>query len=238
MILFASSSSPVQSTINSRPSLPIEALRQQVESLNPELQSESSTFQAAVLLLAASEIGQNVERLARYTGLQRDFVAKCARRLCDNGAWRDGQVVYTWAEAGEDTTALWKDVQVAEGKLCRRTNGEGVIEWAPAGYWTKSYEYVERQSASELSTLYLSRVPQEPCADEFVASVGDSQELNADAPEIPQPAPRCTASSAGRKPACELRRTSSIPAGDIQSEAPEQELPRCADLFPGAVWLM
>lgn len=136
------------------------SLRQKVHRLNPALAPTSTTFQAAVLLLAAEQIGHNIERLARFTSYSREFVAKCARRLYDNGVWKDGSTVSDWNGDNPHEDAFWADVSVAEGRASRRILEGGSIEWALAGVWTKSYDYIEREGPTETTTRYLSSEPE------------------------------------------------------------------------------
>jgi hypothetical protein len=49
--------------------------------------------------------------------------------------------VSRWSDGG-DPESFRNDVAVAEGKLCRRIDEEGEMEWAPQGYWRKHFEYV------------------------------------------------------------------------------------------------
>lgn len=235
MIHLSPSSSPVQDTRCPPPSLPVEALRQQVQSLDPDLHTDSPTFSAAVLLLAAAEIGQNVDRLARYTGLRRDFVARCARRLCDNGVWRNGNIIHAWTGGGDDATAFWKDVQVAEGKLCRRRDDQGQIEWAPAGYWTKSYDYIVRQSESE-GCLYLSPVIEASYADAPVSlpSAFDEHRPGKQKRRLSDP----TGSSRRPSPEHAVHRATGLAAESVPNRPQHQALPPGTELFPDAVWLM
>jgi hypothetical protein len=105
------------------------------------LDPDSSTYRTAILLLRACEVGQGVHKLARVTGYPREFVARCARRLVDNGVWRDGETVSPWTISEVEDAAFWADVGVAEGRLYRRTSPEGGLEWARPGEWWKEMQY-------------------------------------------------------------------------------------------------
>lgn len=122
-----------------------EGFREKVSRMSPRLAPDSSEFRAAVLLLAGVEVGHNVDRLARLTGYPPDFVARCARRLYDNGVWRGGETCSPWHDQAGGDEAFWADVRVAVGQMCRRVTETGHLEWAPAGYWRKAFEYVGRQ---------------------------------------------------------------------------------------------
>lgn len=121
------------------------------------------TREAALILLAAAEIGQNVDRLARFTGVRRDIVARAARRLVDNGVWCGGNTVARWIENVDDAESFWMDAAVAEGRLCRLMIDEGVMEWAPQGYWRKDYEYAgPRGEAPSQAVCYHPHVEPQP----------------------------------------------------------------------------
>lgn len=130
------------------------ALHAKVRRLSPSLDPETVTFRAAVLLLTAVVVGQNVDKLARLTGYTRELVARCARRLVDNGVWKNGNTVRTWDDPETGPLAFWGDVGVAEGKLCRRMDETGALRWAPAGEWRKSYDFVPRQREEGTSAAY------------------------------------------------------------------------------------
>lgn len=100
----------------------------------------SDTWRAAILLVASLDTGHNVDRIARRTGAPRPFVAKCARRLVDNGVWTGEGTVGAWTSDPGAGDAFRRDVAVAEGRMQRRSGEGGVLEWAAAGNWTKSFE--------------------------------------------------------------------------------------------------
>jgi hypothetical protein len=105
---------------------------------DPERDRFASTVCAARLLLLAVEEGQNVAMLARRLGCSQTFVARCARRLLENGVWKGGRTVAAWLNRGPDHPAFWYDVAVAEGTMCRRTRPSGEFEWAAAGAWLRA----------------------------------------------------------------------------------------------------
>jgi len=128
-------------------------VRRRVDAVAPSLDPGSPQARAAVLLLLAREVGLNVDRLARLSGFDRHFVAACVRRLYDNRVWTDGRTCYAWTEP--DEAAFWNDVGVAVGRLCRRTDEEGNPSWAPAGSWTKVYDFVSRAPAHGAAVMFL-----------------------------------------------------------------------------------
>ncbi len=225
------------------------ALRNEPAALDPTLEPNSPTFRCAVLLLAAERIGQNIDRLARFSGYPREFVAKCARRLCDNGVWRNGQTVYNWDEAclADDAIrrAFWADVAVAEGRMCRRENGHGGIEWAQAGCWIKSYEDDGGRIDPGASTQYLS-----PDLQQVGASIqtGALLDEHVSAPEARvaqnriQPGSRadtCRGSATGGLSPQSITRSRIQPQGESAPRHPEPTPPPtlCPELFAGTVWL-
>jgi hypothetical protein len=154
---------PIASEISSMSVHPVAAppradrLRHELRRARPALGEGSPTFMSAMLLLLGREIGPNIDRLSRLTGYPRDFVAKCARRLYDNGVWEDGRTVCEWST--QDDPSFWADVEVAEGKLYRQSSETG-CEWAPIGQWRKSYDFVDRSAAARTTSSYhCARVP-------------------------------------------------------------------------------
>jgi len=207
----------------------LDAVKARIRRYNAELDPGADTFRAAVILIAAYTDGQNVDTLARRTGYGRAFVAKCARRLIDNGVWSGGRTVAEWSPEDEASGAFWNDVAVAEGKLCRRVV-EGRIEWAPAGYWNKRYDFVASDDAS-LSAVYHdpgeataeADAPADDSRTEPAATVG---ETNGSGPADPESTP-------ATPPAGEPTAESHVP----QPRPHRRPGSDAVQLFPDAVWL-
>jgi len=121
---------------------------------NADLEPTSLAYRAAVILLAGQEFGHNIDRIARRTGYPGSLVSQVARRLIDNGVWNAGVTVADWSGSEHASGSFWNDVAVAEGKMCRRIGPGGSIEWAPAGFWNKSFQFVDPEADNSLSTLY------------------------------------------------------------------------------------
>jgi hypothetical protein len=153
----------------------------------------SSTGRAAVLLLAANAVGQSVHRLAMLTGEPSEFVARCARRLVDNGVWQGGETVALWTRDEFDVTSFWADVAVAEGRLCRRVDESREFHWAPPGQWWKEFDYFSRSESREVVTKYRPRTEPAPVTlDELRAAI------EADEPEPVAAASPSTAGAFGK----------------------------------------
>lgn len=154
-----SPAAPTSGAIDAHPArvnpVSIRDLEARIRRYNSDLEKDSVTFRVAVILLAGVEYGHNIDRISRRTGVERAFVARVARRLTDNGVWKAGVTVADWSSTDEASGTFWNDVAVAEGKMCRRIGPTGQIEWAPAGFWNKSFHYVEQEEDARLSTLYL-----------------------------------------------------------------------------------
>lgn len=138
----------------SRSRMSIRDFEARIRRYNSDLQPDCIAFRSAVILLAGLEYGHNIDRIARRTSYDRAFVARVARRLTDNGVWKAGVTVADWSSSDEASGTFWNDVAVAEGKMCRRIGPAGQIEWAPAGFWNKNFQYVSPENDSELSTEY------------------------------------------------------------------------------------
>lgn len=164
-------------------------LEARIRHYNSDLDPADPRFRAAVILLAGIEYGHNIDQLARKTGYDRAFVARVARRLIDNGVWKAGVTVVDWSAADEASGTFWNDVAVAEGKMCRRIGPDGRIEWAPAGFWNKNFQFVDPGAEKRLATLYLDptapaeeEAPQEPAARLEVTAETASEADAGDAP--------------------------------------------------------
>lgn len=204
---------------------------------DPDRSPMALTFRAALLLLAAREVGQNVDRLAARTGTTRSFVARCARRLLDHGVWADGETVCEWGDEGPAHPSFWNDVAVAEGKMCRRVDETGAFEWAPVGDWIKFYEY--RDPSRPSGAHYVPHPRSAPTAPLEWAAVEDDDVAAAVTAQkaVPVIAIRPAAPLAPVPPAAQPE------VVDGPAPAPERPRPRTlADdpvgrLFPDAQWM-
>jgi len=204
----------------------VQAIRRTVAQIRPELNRESLRFRSAVLLLAGPGLRFNIDRMAGRTQTPRAVVAACTRRLFDNGVWHPDGALYSWVSP--DDPQFWNDVGVAEGRLCRRLDTLGRIEWAPAGVWRKAYAFVAERS-STLSIEY--------------ASIEVGSEVDDDVAEVTPStvAERPVTGSKQAEPAGQLdifnrhlfkRRPSLVPAGSDQDRKTQS-----TELFPDAHWL-
>jgi hypothetical protein len=128
----------------------LSVFHRQIRQTRPDLGSHTRTYQVAVLLLCGPAVRFNIDRLARLTGYARAFVAISARRLFDNGVWDHGDAAYSWIGPAEPD--FWRDVAVAEGRLCRRRCVGGAVEWAEPGVWKKQYDFVVDKNPSHTIT--------------------------------------------------------------------------------------
>ncbi|MFL5537968.1 MAG: hypothetical protein ACJ8J0_03205 [Longimicrobiaceae bacterium] len=194
-------------------------------------------LRAAELLLAAPAAGFNIDLLTRRTGFSGPFVAACARRLYDNGVWRDGRAHY--AAEGPEDARFWDDAAVALGTLCRRSGPAG-HEWAAPGTWSKPYDYVGAPCGDGLAIAYQDASAPPPPDEPWLAPVPGLErevacepallEAAAVVPARVAPPPRLQTGAAGGGPA---RRPGVVWLGrdTCVAGAPGR------DLFPGATWL-
>jgi hypothetical protein len=198
-------------------------------------------LRAAELLLAAPGTRFNIDLLTRRTGFSRPFVAACARRLYDNGVWRDGRDHY--AADGPEDARFWDDAAVALGTLCRRSGPAG-HEWAPPGIWSKPYDYVGAPCSAGLAIAYqdASAPPDEawpsPAPEPGLEGVREPAVAEAAAPPVRvAPAlPRLQAAGwvAGAAGAGAARHPAVVWLGpDVRVAGLEGR----RELFPGAAWL-
>lgn len=104
-------------------------VRTQVEIIvsDPFFKAESEDMMASIRIVVASCFaGTNADRIAKILGLNRDKIVRPrAKRLRENGVWKDGRVVVdqSAAEAEEDgplKIALVLMALVAEGLVVRQ----------------------------------------------------------------------------------------------------------------------
>ena len=138
-------------------------MRDEVRRARVGLAQKDPEFQAAILLLMVSESGMNVDRLMRWTRLPREFVSRCLRRLTDNGLWIQAHVQFDWIDARAESPHFWLDVGVVLGRKQRRTINGGTPEWAPAGAWTKDFDYASPGSPKRgVHALFHDSTPLDP----------------------------------------------------------------------------
>lgn len=87
--------------------------------LDPAVSSSEDTFKAAVVMLAALEVGPNADRIAKLVGYPRTLVRIFGRRLRECGVWDGGVTKADWGDEKTGTIAFWCDVGVAVGWLKR-----------------------------------------------------------------------------------------------------------------------
>lgn len=224
------------------------AIHARIRRYNSDIDPKSDTYRAAVLLLAALEWGQNIDVLARRTGIDRSFVARVARRLIDNGVWSGGRTVAEWTALDEASGPFWSDVAVAEGKLCRRTLEDGTIEWAPPGYWHKGYHFVDPEVEQSITATYFDpgERPTEPIP--LAAELAGEEELTTPAPAA-NAAPEASSPETAAPEAADVVQPSTNgshppaeqPAAETQLPAEQAEEkpapPSLMEIFSDAVWL-
>lgn len=159
-----------------------EVLKARIRRYNSDLDPASPAFGAALVLIAGAEYGHNVDVLAKRTGLSRSFVARCARRLIDNGVWEAGRTVAEWEPGDPASGTFWNDVAVAEGKMCRREAPDGALEWAPAGFWNKNFHFLDPDADNRLGNHYMDSMPEpESEAEESVEDEGSDADMRVEA---------------------------------------------------------
>lgn len=216
----------------------VESVRAQVAFMDPELTPDTGRYEAAVLLVAACSVGQNIDRLARFTGTRREQVARRARRLVDNGVWQNGHTVARWRDSLDDVESFRSDVAVAEGALCRRMDEFGQMEWAPQGYWRKHFEYSAPKGQEQPQVVCYHphvEVPEEDpesfCIPDFIEEVPSTEaETAASRRRAPEVVPAVAAAPLWLGDHGADRGTAAgtwLPNGNEAAD----------ELFPDAVWL-
>ena len=94
-------------------------LTSELRKMDPQLDMNDEAAKAALVMLAATQIGQSQTKLAKATGVHRTLVAKFAHNLKKSGIWKNGQTHANWCDKKEGGIAFWCDVLVAQGMMQR-----------------------------------------------------------------------------------------------------------------------
>lgn len=211
-----------------------------VRRARPDLDSSHALFRAAVLMLCAPAARFNIDRLTRESGFARPFVAACARRLYDNGVWRDGAAVYAAPSPG--APAFWNDAAVAVGGLCRRI-GEAGPEWAPPGTWSKPYEYVGAARGPGLAIAYRDALASEDGAisagweDHAEPDAGTCPDAHSPGAHSPGAETAGANDAAGEPPAPWLRGHEAVLRGDAGVKPADRHASVPGAALPAVLWL-
>lgn len=213
-----------------------------------EAAPSSDDWYVALILLAASDIGQNIDRVARRTGAPRPLVSKVARRLVENGVWADGETVARWTGDPTARNAFANDVAVGAGRLLRRIGETGRMEWAAAGQWHKNFERdTEERGTSALYVDATTRNGGTPALAEDIEPVhvnGGGRIPAAVRPEPePEPPVATTRAPLTPEPQPPLLEEPKAAADEAQPEPLVEETedgeaaPSLDQVFSDAVWL-
>lgn len=209
-------------------SVSTEEIKRHIAAFRPELNEATLTYRAAVLLLLGPQVRFNIDRLTSRTRYPRAQVAACARRLFDHGLWRPEGPDYRWS--GCQDAEFWLDVAVAEGRLHRRVDGSGELEWAEAGTWRKAYDFVTRDAS--LTIAYVDApVPAIRDAVETAQVISEKLERPAVAEERVEFAAALAGVAVLEKEPSHARARSTGPKWTRLDGL------RRSDLFPDAQWL-
>jgi hypothetical protein len=108
----------------------LEIIKKEVEKLDPALAGAENdeAYQVAVILLSAAFVeGPNVDRLVKFTGYSRDFIADISRRMHGSGLWENGFVHDDhWFRGDRYATMIfWTDTFVATGQIVVKRSADG-----------------------------------------------------------------------------------------------------------------
>lgn len=87
--------------------------KDEVRRLDPKLSADDKFFHAAVVLLAALQLGQNVRTLSKFTGYPPAFVQQIADRMRANKIWVNGKTRCNWFDEEGGGLEFWLDVAAA-----------------------------------------------------------------------------------------------------------------------------
>lgn len=107
----------------------LEEIKGHVTDLDPNIEGEQ--LDAAVVLLSVIAVGPNADRIAKFTGLNRDnHVRPLCRRLRENGVWVDRRGVrMDWFDEKHGGIAFTMDMLVALGHMERFENEDKELRY-------------------------------------------------------------------------------------------------------------
>jgi hypothetical protein len=111
----------------------LDAIKEQIRILDPELPEDDPGFQIAVVLLAAWLVtGPDIDGLFAFTGYSREMVSDISKRMHEARLWESGRVKTDhWFDGDRWTVGMWIDTLVAEGLLIPRQREDGETEYRP-----------------------------------------------------------------------------------------------------------
>jgi hypothetical protein len=110
----------------------LEVLKEAVENIRDA--KDKRTSECMAVLVAALEVGADVDRLADHTGYPRDFIETISRRMRQARLW-DGDRVDDrewWDERGNLTSGLFAHALVAQDQLIRVGRKDGGCRYLDA----------------------------------------------------------------------------------------------------------
>jgi hypothetical protein len=95
-----------------------------VKELDPGLRTTDDAFKAALVLLAAVEVGVDAEKIYKFTEakVSQLFIGRCFDNLRRSGIFEDDKIHHSgWFDKESGWISFWLDVAVAQG-LVKRTS--------------------------------------------------------------------------------------------------------------------
>lgn len=89
-----------------------------IRELDANLSPKEEGFKVACLLLKGMET-QNVHILSKFFNYPLPWVEKIAKRLKQNGVWKQGRTYANWHDEENGGIGFWADVNVGLGFLKR-----------------------------------------------------------------------------------------------------------------------
>ena len=103
----------------------LQSMKEDVWKMDPALAEDSSTFQAAMILLASELVGPWSDRIAAFLGYPTALVEVAAARLYEARIWENAEVrCEKWFDPEKGGLAFMLDLMIAEGTMIRRWSEE------------------------------------------------------------------------------------------------------------------
>jgi hypothetical protein len=96
------------------------SLRKELQRMDPNLKPDDDAFNAALVLLAAADVGTNADKIAKRARISRSLSRKIVVQATEAGIFAKGKLLHGgWFDKKTGGVAFWLDVACVCGWLKR-----------------------------------------------------------------------------------------------------------------------
>lgn len=100
--------------------LTLRQVKNEIKRLDPEVNIGEPVYNIQLIMLSALVTGANADKVAKFTKLPRWEVRKFAKKLTQNGIWKNGKTYCGWTDKENGGIAFLLDSMVIMGLLQRK----------------------------------------------------------------------------------------------------------------------